>query len=326
MTEFFECDVNVKINTEMETRQNHSLWVEKYRPVTLDTFIGNDLIKEKVERYIKTNDIPHLLFYGRAGGGKTTLAKMLATNIKCDTMYINASDENSIDDVRTKIKGFASSVGFADLKILILDEADYLTPNAQAALRSLMETFSSNARFILTCNYPEKIIDPIVSRCQVFELIPPSKKGIAKHIRDILIKENIKFELDDMAFLINAYFPDIRKILNNAQLQCVDNVLTVNQKAIVDSDFKLKILEILKDKSKEKKAAFKEIRQILADNSVSDFTDVYKLLYNSIDDFALGNIAPVILILSEMQYKSAFIVDKEINFMSTIIQVLDIIK
>ena len=323
---FFDNNIQIKLDIQAKLQSVHSLWVEKYRPLDLDSFIGNDLLKEKAARFIKNNDIPHLLFYGRAGGGKTTLAKMLATNIKCDSMYINSSDENSIDDVRTKFKGFASSVGFADLKILILDEADYLTPNAQAALRSLMETFSSNTRFILTCNYPEKIIDPILSRCQTFELVPPSKKGIAKHIRNILIAENIKFELDDMAFLINAYYPDIRKILNNAQLQCVDNVLTVNQQAIVDSDYKLKILEILKDTSKSKKDAFKEIRQILADNSVSDFTDVYKLLYDSVDDFALGSIAPAILILSEMEYKSVFVVDKEINFMSTIIQILDTIK
>jgi len=326
MANFFDDNIEEKVSNEIESRKSHTLWVEKYRPVTLDTFIGNELVKEKTAQYIKTNDVPHLLFYGRAGGGKTTLAKMLATNIKCDTKYINASDENSIDDVRTKVKGFASAIGFTDLKILILDEADYLTPNAQAALRSLMETFSSNTRFILTCNYPEKIIDPIVSRCQVFELVPPSKKDIAKHVGNILIKENIKFELPDLAFLINAYYPDIRKIINNAQLQSVEGAMSINQKAIVDSDYKLKILEILKDKAKVKKDAFKEIRQILADNQVSDFTDVYKLLYDNVDDFALGSIALIILILSEMEYKSVFVVDKEINFMSTIIQILDKIK
>jgi DNA polymerase III delta prime subunit len=256
----------------------------------------------------------------------TTLAKILATNLNCDVKYINASDENSIDDVRTKVKGFASTTGFKELKILILDEADYLTPNAQAALRNLMETFSRDTRFILTCNYPEKIIDPIISRCQVFELIPPSKKEIAKHIATILSKESVKFEPTDLKFLIDAYYPDIRKMINNAQMQSIDGVLKVNQKSIIDADYKLKILEILKDKAKDKKSSFKEIRQILADNSISDFTDVYKLLYDAIDDFALGNIALVILILSEMEYKSAFVVDKEINFMSAIIQILDKIK
>lgn len=323
---FFDDNIEDKIQKEQEQRQTHTLWAEKYRPITMETFIGNDLVKEKANEFIQKNDLPHLLFHGRAGGGKTTLAKLLAMNLNCDTKYINASDENSVDDVRTKVKGFASTTGFKDLKILILDEADYLTPNAQAALRNLMETFSKDTRFILTCNYPEKIIDPIISRCQVFELIPPSKKDIAKHLARILSMESVKFEPTDLAFLVNAYYPDIRKILNNAQMQSVDGALKINQKAIIDSDYKLKILEILKEKSKDKKASFKDIRQLLADNSVSDFTDVYKLLYDSIDDYALGSIAPVILILSEMEYKSAFVVDKEISFMSAVIQILDKIK
>ncbi len=324
--DFFETNIKENIEQQKSERNSHTLWCEKYRPIQLDTFIGNELVKDKATEYISKNDLPHLLFHGRAGGGKTTLAKILATNINCDYKYINASDENSIDDVRTKVKGFASATGFKDLKILILDEADYLTPNAQAALRNLMETFSKDTRFILTCNYPEKITNPIISRCQVFELIPPSKKEIAKHIATILSKESVKFEPADLKFIVDAYYPDIRKIINNSQMQSVDGVLKVNQKSIIDADYKLKILEILKDKTKDKKNSFKDIRQILADNSISDFTDVYKLLYDSIDDFALGNIATVILILSEMEYKSAFVVDKEINFMAAIIQILDKIK
>ena len=326
MTDFFDDNIEENIEKEKSNRESHSLWCEKYRPITLDTFIGNEHILDKAADYIVRNDLPHLLFHGRAGGGKTTLAKILAMNLNCDVKYINASDENSIDDVRTKVKGFASTTGFRALKILILDEADYLTPNAQAALRNLMETFSRDTRFILTCNYPEKIIDPIISRCQVFELVPPSKKAIAKHVASILSKEGVKFEPADLAFLINAYYPDIRKMINNAQLQSIDGELKMNQKSIIDSDYKLKVLEILKDKTKDKRVAFKEIRQILADNSISDFTDVYKLLYDAIDDYALGNIAPVIIILSEGEYKSAFCVDKEISFMSTIIQILDKIK
>ena len=132
---------------------SHSLWVEKYRPKDLSTYIGNEHLKSKVKVYLESEDVPHLLLYGRAGTGKTTLAKIITGNIDCDTMYINASDENSVDAVRVKIRQFASSVGFKDLKVIILDEADYLTPNAQAALRNLMETFSKHTRFILTCNY-----------------------------------------------------------------------------------------------------------------------------------------------------------------------------
>ena len=170
----------------MEKNLSHTLWVEKYRPSNLDTYIGNDHLKSKVSAYLESGDLPHLLLYGKAGTGKTTLAKILVKNIECDYLYINASDENNVETVRTKVKNFASTMGFKDYKIIILDECDYITPNAQAALRNLMETFSKHCRFILTCNFVERIIDPIQSRCQSFQIIPPSKKEVPKHIQDIL--------------------------------------------------------------------------------------------------------------------------------------------
>ena len=136
---------------------SNTLWVEKYRPTTLDTYIGNEHLKSKVSMYLESGDLPHLLLYGRAGTGKTTLAKLLVNNIECDYLYINASDENNVETVRTKVKGFASTIGFKDMKVIILDECDYITPNAQAALRNLMETFSKHCRFILTCNFVERI-------------------------------------------------------------------------------------------------------------------------------------------------------------------------
>ena len=152
---------------------SHSLWVEKYRPTDLSTYVGNEHLKEKVKVYLESEDVPHLLLFGKAGTGKTTLAKIVVNNIDCDYMYINASDENKVDDVRNKIKTFASSVGFKSLKVIILDECDYLTPNAQAALRNLMETFSKHCRFILTCNYVERIIDQFnqdVNHIKLFHL------------------------------------------------------------------------------------------------------------------------------------------------------------
>ena len=141
----------------------HSLWVEKYRPDELTNYIGNEHLRSKVQRYIDDQDVPHLLLYGKAGTGKTTLAKLIVKNIECDYLYINASDENSVDNVRFKIRAFASTVGFKDMKVVILDECDYLTPNAQAALRNVMETFSKHCRFILTCKYVERVIAPIQS-------------------------------------------------------------------------------------------------------------------------------------------------------------------
>ena len=153
---------------------SHGLWVERYRPQDLSTYVGNEHLKTKVERFLDDGNIPHLLLYGRAGGGKTTLAKIIVNNTECDYLYINASDERNIDLVRDKLKTFASSVGFKPMKVVILVEADYLNVNsAQTALRYLMETFSAHCRFILTCNYVEKIIDPIQSRCQTYKIVPP---------------------------------------------------------------------------------------------------------------------------------------------------------
>ena len=325
---FFGDTSNQKIKTETEKRKEYSIWVEKYRPMDLTSFVGNKHIKDKATGYIEENDIPHLLFHGRAGSGKTTLANILSKTINCDRMYINASDENSIDDIRTKVKNFASSASFNDFKIIVLDEADFLTPQALAALRNLMETYSATTRFILTCNYPEKIIEPIISRCQVFEMIPPSKGDVAVLLVVIFSKENIKFEKEDLKFLINSYFPDIRRIINTAQGYSKKGEFKLNEKEMIDSDFKLKIVDIISDSSIPTPKSFTMIRKILADNSVSDFSDVYRLLYNSLDAYTANRNqkAQIILILAEMQYKAAFSVDKEINFMSCVIQILNEVK
>ena len=183
---FFEDSTTEKVN--------NSLWVEKYRPRKLDEYVGNEYLKEKVSNYLETSDVPHLLFFGKAGTGKTTLAKLIVNSIDCDFIVINASDENNVDTVRNKVKGFASSMGFKPWKIVILDEFDYMTPNAQAILRNLMETFSQHCRFILTCNYVEKVIDPIRSRTQEFQIVPPTKKDVAIQISQILTKEGITFQ------------------------------------------------------------------------------------------------------------------------------------
>ena len=200
-----------------QTETQHYLWVEKYRPNTLENYIGNQQLKDTVKGYIEKHDIPHLLFYGTAGTGKTTLAKILTKNIPSDVIYINASDTNGIEMVRTRIKGFAGSTGFQALKIVILDEADFFTTEAQAALRNLMETYSQSTRFILTCNYVEKIIKPLISRCQVFEIEPPTKKDVAVYVRNILDKESIKYELSDLKIVLDNFYPDIRKVINYLQ-------------------------------------------------------------------------------------------------------------
>ena len=308
----------------MTQNKQHTLWVERYRPVDLENYIGNEHLKTKVSKYISTGDIPHLLLHGKAGTGKTTLAKLLVSNVDCDQMYVNASDENNVETVRNKIKMFASSVGFKDLKVIILDECDFLTPNAQAALRNLMETFSKHCRFILTCNYVERIIDPIQSRCQSFQIIPPSKKEVAIHTSKILNTEGVSFENEQIVTMVNSSYPDIRRIINAVQRNIVDNRLIVDTESLVQNDYKLQVLEILQ--TQDKKNAFKNLRQLLADSQIRDYADLFRLLYDEIESYGKGHIAEVILTIAKYELSDAQVVDKEINAMAMLIEILNIIK
>ena len=300
---------------------SNSLWVEKYRPDTLEGYVGNEHILEKVKIYIENEDVPHLLLYGVAGTGKTTLAKIITNQIDCDVMYINASDENSVDAVRDKIRGFASSMGFRKWKVVILDESDYLTPNAQAALRNLMETFSKSTRFILTCNYVEKVIDPIQSRCQTFAITPPSKKEVAKRLHQILTEEGVSFQNEELAILVNSGYPDIRRVLNAAQRQVVNGELKIDTTSTVQANYIDNVVKILQ-KGGDIKQQFTEIRQIIADSKVKDFTPLYRGLYDEIDTYASGKVGQTILNIADGQYKDAMVVDKEINVMAMMLNIL----
>jgi len=303
---------------------NNSLWVEKYRPSKLTEYVGNEHLKDKVKDYLESGEIPHLLFFGKAGTGKTTLAKLIVNSIDCDHIIINASDENNVDTVRNKVKGFASTVGFKDMKIIILDEFDYMTPNAQALLRNLMETFSKHCRFILTCNYVEKVISPIRSRTQEFQIVPPSKKEVAVQISQILGREQIKFQPADLVPIIDSSYPDIRKIINTCQLNASKGELKLDTTSVIDSDLKSKVVEILKSND-DKKNKWKSIRQAVADSRTQDFTELYTFLYEKVEEYGGKNTSNIILILSESQSKDALVVDKEITFMSCIIQIVAIL-
>tara|TARA_R110000824_G_scaffold62061_5_gene164566 strand:- start:2845 stop:3771 length:927 start_codon:yes stop_codon:yes gene_type:complete len=299
----------------------NTLLVEKYRPHTIDEFVGNEFLKEKITNYITEQDIPHLLFFGRPGTGKTTLAKILVRHIDCDYIYINASDENSVDIMRTKIKTFSSSMSLKKMKIVILDESDYITPNAQAALRNIMETFSKITRFILTCNYVDRVIEPIQSRCQEFEIYPPSKSDIAKHIHGILEAERIEYEQNVLAEIINSYYPDLRKIINCIQKQSITGKLLLDKTALMESDYKQKILQLLESPDKK---TWRSIRQVVANNKIRDFSLAYRFLYDKVDDYASNGAGQVLLTIAQYQHWDAVVVDKEINFMACIISILDV--
>ena len=307
-----------------EEQINHSLWVEKYRPSKLDDYVGNEHLKNKVSGYIQNEDIPHLLFFGKAGTGKTTLAKLIVSSIECDFMMINASDENNVETVRNKVKNFASSMGFKKYKIIILDEFDYMTPQAQAILRNLMETFSRHCRFILTCNYIEKIIEPIQSRCQTFQITPPTKKDVAIQMSKILKSESVEFDPRDLVPIIDSSYPDIRKIINTCQLNSLKGKLQVDVQNLLENDYKLKVLEVLKSND-DKRNKYMKIRQTVLDSKATDFSDLYTLLYEKVDDYAGENTANVILVLGDGVAKSAVAIDKEIIAAATLIQILNII-
>jgi len=302
----------------------NTLWCERYRPSTMNDFVGNKHIKDKIDSFIEEQDIPHLLFAGKAGTGKTTLAKILIKNIDCDYLFINASDENSVDTIRNKIKGFVTTIGFKGLKIVVLDEADYVSPNGQAALRNLMETFSRHARFILTCNYQERIIEPIISRCQQFSLNPPLQRDIAMHLAKILKNEGVKYELEDLKTLVVSYYPDIRKVINTAQLFSKNGKLKLDVQQLVGSDVKLGMMSILLDEIAPRPTIhkFKAIRELLHRNGVRDYSEFYTFLYESLDKFSEDIQPMIILQLADAQHRDAFVVDKEINFSACIYNIL----
>ena len=297
---------------------SHGLWVERYRPQDLSTYVGNEHLKSKVERFLDDGNIPHLLLYGRAGGGKTTLAKIIVNNTECDYLYINASDERNIDLVRDKLKTFASSVGFKPMKVVILDEADYLNVNsAQPALRNLMETFSAHCRFILTCNYVEKIIDPIQSRCQTYKIVPPSKKEVAVHAKTILEKENISFDLDDLALVVTAGYPDLRKVINELQRMSIDGKLSIDKDGMIHNEFKLQFLDAIRNGE-----SLATIRKMVADSNFTEYTELYRLLYDEVESFGVEKMPEIIADISKGSYQDVLVVDKEINFIATVSNIL----
>jgi replication factor C small subunit len=309
---------------QTEEKVNNNLWVEKYRPTKLADYVGNEHLKSKVEGYLENGEIPHLLLYGKAGTGKTTLAKLIVKSIECDYMVINASDENNVETVRNKVKNFASSMGFKPFKIILLDEFDYMSQPSQAILRNLMETFSAHCRFILTCNYVDKVIEPIQSRCQSFQIIPPTKKDVAIQVSKILKAENVEFEVKDLVPIIDASYPDIRKVINTCQLNSNKGKLQVDVQNLLENDYKNKIIEILKSKD-DKRNKYMKVRQTLIDSKSKDFTDLYTALYDNVEDYGGENTSNVILILGDGVNKSATAIDKEIIAAATLIQILNII-
>ena len=298
--------------------KQHTLWIEKYRSETLEQYIGNDAIKTRIADCITNNDIPHFIFAGSAGTGKTTLAKLIVKNIQCDYLYINASDENGIDTIRDKVKGFASTASFQPIKIVILDEADFLTQPAQAALRNLIEEYSAYTRFILTCNYVERLIEPLQSRCELHMLKPPTKGAVAKHLcLNVLDVENVTYDMKDVAQVINTFYPDVRSILKTLQQFSKNGKLVVDT---IDDDWTKQLVQIL---IKRDKNAWYQVRQLVADAQVDDFQTAYRYMFDHLTEFSYGNDAQLSVILDDFIWRAGVVPDKEINFAACIAKVLE---
>ena len=302
------------------SNKEHTLLVEKYRSQVLDEYVGNENIKRTIAQYLEQNDIQNLIFYGPAGTGKTTLAKLIVRNLDCDHLYINASDERGIETIRDKVSGFASAASFKSIKVVILDEADFLTIQAQASLRNVIETFSRSTRFILTCNYVERIIDPLQSRCQVLKIIPPSMKEVAAHIAGILNKEGVEWTKETLGPIVKQYYPDIRKILGTAQLSTIDNKLVLDKSILVSNNYVEQVINELKTGKN-----WKTIRQIIADSNINDYDELFKALYDNVSTYAPQSEGMVTIYINEHSYQANFRIDKEINMMACIAQIIQVL-
>lgn len=297
------------------------LWVEKYRPKTVDGYVFRDEAqRSQVKTWIKDKSIPHLLFSGNAGIGKTTLAKLLFHELDInplDILEINASRTNSVDDVRDKIISFIQMIPFGDFKIVLLDEADYFSPNAQAALRGVMEEYHSTARFILTCNYPNKIIPAIHSRCQGFHIAKIDQTDFTARIAEILISEGVAFELDTLDTYVKATYPDLRKCINMVQMNSQDGKLLEPQQGDTgESDWKLEMVELFKA------GKIHDARKLLCGSvRPEEMEGIYRWLYDNIELFGSEEQQDsAVLIIKQGLVDHTLVADPEINLAATLIK------
>jgi DNA polymerase III delta prime subunit len=302
------------------------LWVEKYRPRDIDGYVFRDEAqREQVKQWIKEGTIPHLLFSGAAGIGKTTLAKILinALNIdQYDVLEINASRENNVDNVRNNITSFVSTMPFGDFKIVLLDEADYLSPNAQAALRGVMEEYAQTARFILTCNYPHKIIPALHSRCQGFHIEKVDHTEFTARAATVLVTEGVEFDLDVLDSYVKATYPDLRKCLNLLQMNSVDNKLkSPSESNSGTADYKLAMVDLFKA------GKIREARTLLCSQArPEEMEEIFRWMYDNLELFAQTEEQKdeAIIAIRKGAANASLVADQEINLSATFTELMQI--
>src|SRR5210317_615209 len=301
------------------------LWVEKYRPQTISDCILPDTLKNTFQNIINGSELPNMLFTGTAGTGKTTVAKALCNELNLDWIIINASESGNIDTLRTKIKQFASTVSLqGGYKVVILDEADYLNAQStQPALRGFIEEFSANCRFILTCNFKNRIIEPLHSRCSVIEFNTTKKQlaelaaGFMKRLQDILTTENVGFNNKILAELIMRYAPDWRRVINEVQRYSSSGEITADILIGMSDQNIAALVGYLKSKD------FKNMRSWVTNNTDIDSSVIFRRIYDTLYDYAQPQSIPaIILILADYQYKAAFVADKELNTVACLTEIM----
>jgi replication factor C small subunit len=298
------------------------LWTEKYRPSSIGTYVFRDEgQRQQVSGWVQEGALPHLLFSGAPGTGKTTLAKVLLTELEVDDMdilEINASNENNVDTIRNKITNFSSTMPFGDIKYVLLDEADYITPNGQAALRGVMEMYHTSCRFILTCNYPQRIIPALHSRCQGFHIEKLDITEFTARLAQICIDENVEVDLDTLDTYVQASYPDLRKSINLVQQNVVDNVLQRPQDGDqAQSDWMLSAIELFKA------GKYKDARTLICSQArPEEYDDIYKFMYRNLELWGTTELQQdqAIVIIRNGMAKSSLCADPEINLSATLIE------